>query len=223
MDQSHTGRDIKKFLRLLGNGERIFRMFHLEDLDGVNLNLRECDLQGSRLKEARLGHANLSNSIVKGCCFQQALLWGSDLSGIQATDTAWQEADLSGSRMQGADFCGSWMHRCCFRGVVAANSKWHETRLVEADFRSGLDQLTDLGGSDFENADLSFALFQGANLYGANLRGCCLYGTDFSKADLREADLSGCDLRETKLGKAQLTGTIFEGAIFPEDFMPSSS
>ena len=114
MDQSHKGSDIEEFLRLLGNGERILRMLHLEDLDGVNLNLRECDLQGSRLKEARLGHANLSNAIVNGCCFQQALLWGSDLSGIQATDTAWQEADLSGSRMQGADFCGSLMHRCCF-------------------------------------------------------------------------------------------------------------
>ena len=223
MNPSPSGSDIKQFLRLLGEGERIFRMLHLEDLDGVNLNLRECDLQGSRLKEARLGHANLSNSLVNGCCFQQALLWGADLSRIKAINTFWQEADLSGSRMQGADFRGSLMHRCCFRGVVAANSKWHESRLVEADFRSGLDQLTDLGESDFENADLSFALLQGANLHGANLRGCCLYGADFSKADLREADLSGCDLRETKLEQAQLTGTIFEGAIFPEDFMPSSS
>ena len=111
MDQLHKGSDIEEFLRLLGNGERILRMLHLEDLDGGNLNLRECDLQGSRLKEARLGHANLSNAIVNGCCFQQALLWGSDLSGIQATDTAWQEADLSGSRMQGADFCDSLMNR----------------------------------------------------------------------------------------------------------------
>ena len=165
MNQSCSGRDINKFLRLLGDGERIFQMLHLEGIDGVNLNLRECDLQGSRLKEARLGQANLSNAVVHGCCFQQALLWGADLSGIQATKTSWQEADLSGSRMQGADFRGSLMHRCCFRGVVAANSQWHESRLVEADFRSGLDQLTDLGESDFENADLSFALLQGANLH----------------------------------------------------------
>ena len=139
MNQSCSGSDINEFVRALDNGERIFRMLHLEALDGVNLNLRECDLRGSRFKEARLGQANLSNAVVHGCCFQQALLWGADLSGIQATKTAWQEADLSGSRMQGANFSDALMHRCCFRGVIAAKSKWNETKLVEADFRSGLD------------------------------------------------------------------------------------
>lgn len=36
--------------------------------------------------------------------------------------------------------------------------------LVEADFRSALDQLTDLGRDDFRGADLSFDQFNGANL-----------------------------------------------------------
>ena len=44
MDQSHSGSDISEFIHALDDGERIFRMLHLEDLDGVNLNLRECDL-----------------------------------------------------------------------------------------------------------------------------------------------------------------------------------
>ena len=79
MNQSHSGRDINEFVLALDNGERIFRMLHLEHLDGVSLNLRECDLQGSRFKEARLGHANLSNAVLHGCCFQQVLLWGSEL------------------------------------------------------------------------------------------------------------------------------------------------
>ena len=57
---------------------------------------------------------------------------------------------------QGADSHGSLIQRCCLRGVVAANSKWNEARLVEAEFRSGSDQLTDLGEADFENADFSF-------------------------------------------------------------------
>ena len=76
------------------------------------------------------------------------------------------------------------MHRCCLRGVVAAGSSWRQARLVEADFRSGLDQLTDLGHADFAEADLSFALLEGANLRSCNLR---------------QADLSGCDLRDTQL------------------------
>ena len=91
--------------------------------------------------------------------------------------------------MQQANFSDAVMHRCCLRGVIAASSTWHTARLVEADFRSGLDQLTDLGKADFNNADLSYALLQRANLHGANLIGCCLYGTSFCEADLRKADL----------------------------------
>ncbi|MFM7239262.1 MAG: hypothetical protein ACKOZN_06655 [Cyanobium sp.] len=44
------------------------------------------------------------------------------------------------------------MHRCCLRGVVAAGSRWRDARLVEADFRSRLDQLIDLGQADFQGA-----------------------------------------------------------------------
>ncbi|MCH2565983.1 MAG: pentapeptide repeat-containing protein [Prochlorococcus sp. ALOHA_A2.0_51] len=106
--------------------------------------------------------------------------------------------------MQKANFSEAVMHRCCLRGVIAASSRWHHTRLVEADFRSGLDQLTDLGKADFNNADLSYALLQRTNLHGANLLRCCLYGTSFCEADLREADLRGCDLRNSKLEGAKL-------------------
>ena len=83
--------------------------------------------------------------------------------------------------------------------MIAASSAWHTARLVEADFRSDLDQLTDLSKEDFNNADLSYALLQRTNL----LR-CCLYGTSFCEADLREADLHGCDLRNSKLEGALL-------------------
>ena len=102
------------------------------------------------------------------------------------------------------------MHRCCLRGVVAAGSKWRNARLVEADFRSGLDQLTDLGEADFRGADLSFALLQGANLHGANLQASCLYGANLRGCDLREADLRGCDLRDTQLQEALLTGALLD-------------
>ena len=118
MNPSPSGSDIKQFLRLLGEGERIFRMLHLEDLDGVNLNLRECDLQGSRLKEARLGHANLSNSLLNGCCFQQALLWGADLSRIKAINTFWQEADLSGCDLRETKLGQAQLTGTIFEGAI---------------------------------------------------------------------------------------------------------
>jgi uncharacterized protein YjbI with pentapeptide repeats len=87
------------------------------------------------------------------------------------------------------------LHRCCLRGVVAAGSRWRDARLVEADFRSGLDQLTDLGQADFQGADLSFALMQQLQLHGADLRGC----------DLRYTQLSGDDRR----------GALLDGALLP--------
>ncbi|MGL6134472.1 MAG: pentapeptide repeat-containing protein, partial [Prochlorococcaceae cyanobacterium] len=151
----------------------------------------------------------------EGCCFQQALLWGADLSGLQARESQWHEADLSGSRLQQADFSAALLHRTCLRGVLAAGSRWCDARLVEADFRSGLDQLTDLGGADFQRADLSFAQMHGAQLHGADLRGCCLYGADLSSVDLQDADLRGCDLRDTRLAGANLQGARLDGARLP--------
>ena len=127
----------------------VFPGLQLSQVNGLDLDLSSCELTGSCFKEARFGHAQLSNANVQGCCFQEALLWGADLSNLQAQQSFWHEADLSGSRMQKADFSEAVMHRCCLRGVIAANSTWHTARLVEADFRSGLDQLTDLGKADF--------------------------------------------------------------------------
>ncbi|MCP9888252.1 pentapeptide repeat-containing protein [Cyanobium sp. ATX 6A2] len=199
----------------LASGERRFPGLRLGDLDGVDLDLSGCDLQGGCFKEARFGRACLQGANVEGCCFQQSLIWGADLSRLKASHSQWHDADLSGSRLQQADFSGAPLHRCCLRGVVAAGSVWRDARLVEADFRSGLDQLTDLGGADFRHADLSFALLQGAQLHGADLRDCCLYGANFAGADLREADLSGCDLRDTQLSGANLTDARIEGVLWP--------
>lgn len=47
---------------------------------------------------------------------------------------------------------------------MAAASLWQRARLVEADCRAALVQLTDLGRADFRGADLSFAQFNGVNL-----------------------------------------------------------
>ena len=145
-DQRPQPLDLRELRAALAEGRRHFPGLRLGDLDGVDLDLSDCDLRGSCFKEARFGRASLRQANLESCGFQQALLWGADLSGAQAKRSYWHGADLSGSRLQGADFSGALLHRTCLRGVVAAGSHWREARLVEADFRSGLDQLTDLGG-----------------------------------------------------------------------------
>ena len=140
----------RQYLRAaLEAGERNFQGLRLGGIDGLDLDLSDCNLEGSCFKEARFGHARLRGAQVQRCCFQQALLWGADLSSMQAQGSFWHEADLSGCRLQESNFDRAVMHRCCLRGVVAAGSSWRQARLVEADFRSGLDQLTDLGHADF--------------------------------------------------------------------------
>lgn len=201
----HAPDTLDQLKAALAAGERHLPGLHLEGLDGLDLDLSGCDLQGSCFKEARFGHARLCGARVQGSSFQRALLWGADLSDLQAQQSFWHEADLSASRLQGAFFDGALLHRSCLRGVVAAGSCWRRARLVEVDFRSGLDQLTDLGSTDFENADLSFADLEGANLHGANLRDSCLYGVNLRRCDLRQADLRHCDLRDAQLEGLCLT------------------
>lgn len=82
------------------------------------------------------------------------------------------------------------MEGCCFQqallwGVLATGSLRRQAGLVEADFRSSLDQLTDLGK---------------ANLSGS---------------DPAEANLTGCDLRATYRTGAKLEGTRLEDAQLP--------
>ncbi|WP_255476183.1 pentapeptide repeat-containing protein [Cyanobium sp. BSA11S] len=104
---------------------------------------------------------------VEDRCFQQALLWGADLSELKAARSFWHSADLSAARLHGEDFSGASLHRWCVRGVLAADNVWWDARVVEVDFRSSLNQLTDLGQVDVAGADLSFALLQGPHLRGA--------------------------------------------------------
>ncbi len=195
---------VAELRQALAAGRRHFPGLRLLDVDGGDLDLSGCDLRGGSFQEARFGHARFQGANLASCGFQQALIWGGDLSSVQAPRSSWQEADLSGSRLQHADLSGARLHRCCLRGVVAAGSIWCEATLVDVDFRSGQDQLTDLGGADFRGADLSFAQLQGVQLRGADLRGSCLYGANFSGADLRQADLRGCDLRACQLDGADL-------------------
>ena len=200
----------------LAAGRRQFPGLRLGDLDGVALDLADCDLHGGCFKEARFGRARLARANVEGACLPAGPALGRrPLGSLAAAGSFWHDADLSGARLQGADFGEALMHRCCLRGVLGAGSRWRGTRLVEADFRSGLDQRTDLGGADFQGADLSFALMQGAQLQGSDLRGACLYGTNMVAADLRAADLRGCDLRDTDLRDAMLEGTRLTDALLP--------
>ena len=96
--------DLTQLRAALEAGQKDLRFLKLGEIDGLDLDLSGCNLDGSCFKEARFGHATLRGAQAYRCCFQRALIWGADLSELDAPSSCWHEADLSGSRLQGANF-----------------------------------------------------------------------------------------------------------------------
>ena len=91
---SYLPANLDALKRALAEGRRDFAGLRLGDLDGVALDLGACDLRGGCFKDGRFGHARLAGANVEGACFQQALLWGADLSAVAASGSFWHDADL---------------------------------------------------------------------------------------------------------------------------------
>jgi hypothetical protein len=60
----------RQYLRAaLEAGERNLQGLRLGGVDGLDLDLSDCNLEGSCFKEARFGHACLRGAQVQRCCF----------------------------------------------------------------------------------------------------------------------------------------------------------
>jgi uncharacterized protein YjbI with pentapeptide repeats len=159
-------RDLIQLRAALQAGQRRFPGLQLGDLDGVDLDLADCELEGGCFKEARFGHASLRAARVEGCCFQQALLWGADLSDLHAVHSFWQETDLSAARLQGADLSFALMQGVQLHGADLRGACLYGANLSGADL-----QQADLSGCDLRDTNLSGAKLEGANLENAALSG----------------------------------------------------
>ena len=71
---SLSPQNLDQLRQALADGKRCFPGLQLIQVDGLDLDLSSCELTDSCFKEARFGHAQLSNANVQGCCFQEALL-----------------------------------------------------------------------------------------------------------------------------------------------------
>ncbi|WP_366938163.1 pentapeptide repeat-containing protein [Synechococcus sp. UW140] len=74
------------------NGQSQFPCLRLRDLNGVDLDLSNCDLRASCFKEARSGRTRLHRSQLDSCRFQQAYL----------RMCALRDCNKEGSRLEGA-------------------------------------------------------------------------------------------------------------------------
>ena len=97
------------------------------------------------------------------------------------------------------------------------------------------DAAKNIGGTNYEGADLRNENYEGAILRNWNFEGADLQEANFRKADLRGANLIGTDLRGANLIGADLRGanldnTNFEGAKYsigntywPDNFDPKKA
>jgi len=109
------------------NGQSQFPGLRLRDLDGVFLDLSNCDLRASRFKEERSGRTRLHRSQLDSCRFQQDVL---------------QEAQLHGADLRGACLCGADLR---------------QADLQQADLRGGALRYCNKEGSRLEGARLEGA------------------------------------------------------------------
>ena len=178
------------------------------DLDGAVLakaNLRGADLTGARLRGANLGGAALCDAMLDRADLTDAVLSRAQLAGARFTSATLTGADCLETQFGAVDLSDAVLGQCNFikadlRGARFTGADLSDANLIECA----------LDGADFSGARLEKTTFvtcsgKGASFRGARLRqGIMVHGSSFACADFRDADLE----------KANLRGTVLEGARF---------
>ncbi len=106
----------------------------------------------AQLRDADLGHADLTNASFIGAKLENANLAGARLSNCEMT----------GAHLSGADLSSTDLTNCDFTGADLRNTKIGRARLVNTDFTGA-----DLREADLNGARLINTEFEGARLDGA--------------------------------------------------------
>jgi uncharacterized protein YjbI with pentapeptide repeats len=184
--------------------------FSNADLSGADLSgtdLRGAKLVGSKLVGAKLPGAKLNLAWIMGADFSHADLSGADLETLVVSaglQTLPQEAaTFVGANLSGAKVTARF-NLDDMRGANLSHLR------ASADMRN---QSMGLIRTEFSQANLSDANFEGAALAHVNFAFAKLSRANFSGADLNHADLTGADLTDADLTGASTTRTDFTNAI----------
>ena len=195
------------------------------DLSGANLdgavlhraNLRGADLSGASLVRANLNRANLTFANARDADLTRATLFLADAARADFSGANFYYAsmgrvrlilavleganldftDLGEARMNDARLAGATLNRAFLRSAV----------LFRADLRGVVAEWTVLVKASMRDADLRGAVVSHSNLQSADLAGANLSNADFSSSQLLSASLH----------ETNQDGTIFTGAIMPDN------
>jgi uncharacterized protein YjbI with pentapeptide repeats len=141
--------------------------------------------------------------------------------------TCFRNAQLTGATFEGAvvaccDFRNAELNLCCWRNVKGLQfCLFTDRRMKLSAYRNllttGIGNVGEFSGFDFQNMDLSLMSFVEANLSFSTLRGTLFRGSKLDRASLRSCrlehvDFSGANLTGVDLGDAVIgEGSLFRG------------
>ncbi|GAM62810.1 pentapeptide repeat precursor [Vibrio ishigakensis] len=230
---------------------RWIRQGKIKNLDSIVLDLSESNFYRAtfplinidflNLSLSLMRHSKLCGSIIKNSIFDNADMFGANLSNTTFILTSFKNTHLRKAKSNRVRF-----EKCEFNNAILSesdfsisdfrestfeNSKLRGTNLSKCDFfntkfkKSELHGVN-LSGSILDSSELFGSVLINANMNGVTAKKCRLNGVDLRGANLSnsiliDADLRGANLKNVNFGGADLRGANFqnvnlEGADFSD-------
>ena len=171
-------------------GKRTDACIAIEKAANFRLDLRNVNLQHSRLLNLNLSYALLEKSNMFG-----ASLYISNLSSASLTDANLSDTDLTGANLSDAN-----LYRAKLSDAFLNDTNLSNAFLIRANLSKASLPSANLSNTRSRNSDLSRARLAGADLTGANLIDDNLTGASFS----RDREVGGSRIPAKGLTQVQL-------------------
>ena len=228
MDEIKTNKkDEKKFIYLYKEGKRLdykrvdgakLKMIlenHKKWIDtngkeGKQADLKQADLQESKLDNAILINANLEESLLINAKMNRANFQGAKLSYSN-----WQSAMAKEVDLENADLFHANLQNANMVGANLKSANLHESYMKDINLLGAILTNTNFYGVNLEYSFLEDVKIDKANFHISNLNGSCLANatgteTDFSEANLEDTNAGGCKLLQSNFSNANLKKVNFK-------------
>ncbi len=193
-------------------------------LEGANLEA--ADLTAADLTEADLRRANLGRAKAEGARLRAARVEGASFARGHFSNAVFQDLDLSGLDFSGATLERAELSKCDGNRATFAGARMKNARVAGLERRSWFEGANfsgadlshaclrdvELGGADFESANLDEADLSGANAEGAKFRRVSAKGSLWIRTNLKRADLGSANLMGATMKNANVRGAILRQA-----------
>ena len=193
-------------------GKRTDACIAIEKAAFFRLDLRNANLQHSRLLNLNLSYALLEKSNMFGASLYISNLSSASLTDANLSDTDLTGANLSAAMLNRANLSGSFFNDTKLSNASLYRANLSNAFLLRANLSNASLPSANLSNTRSRNSDLSHANLAGANLAGVNLIDDNLTGASFG----RDREDGGRQIPSRNLTQAQL-----EEALSDPDNLPN--